>query len=147
MAARFTAPLLSLMSSGQSYNGSDSRISLALGIICYPHTCIPQPPFRFPSEIVPVLPWDAHPHVSATALPQPCSQVWHPPGAPCSAHPPVYAQTTHNSQDIHLPLVLQLLAPDPGGNEGAGAANACAAGQTDTAVGAVTASTATPASC
>lgn len=79
MAAKFTAPLLSLMSSGQSYNGSDSRISLALGIVCYPHTCIPQPPFWFPSETVPMLPGDAHPHVSATALPQPCSQAWHPP--------------------------------------------------------------------
>lgn len=45
-------------------------------------------------------------------------------------YPPVYAQMAHDSKDIHLPLVLQLLAPDPGGNEAAGAADARAAGQT-----------------
>lgn len=69
-----------------------------------------------------------------TCLPQPSTALLSGLAPSCSAHPPVYAETAHNPQDIHLALVLQLLAPNPGGNEGAGAANARAAGQTDTAV-------------
>lgn len=75
-------------------------------------------------------PWDAHAHISATSLPQPCCQAGTQQGAPCPVYPPVYAQMAHDAQDIHLPRVLQLLAPDPGGNEAAGAADARAAGQT-----------------
>lgn len=131
MAARFTVPLLSLMSSGQSYSSPDSRTSPALGIVCHPHICILQQPFWFPSETVPLgCPSPRLCHIPPTPLLPGSVPSRSLQGAPCSEYPPVYAEMAHDSKDIHLPLVLQLLAPDPGGDEAAGAANARAAGQT-----------------
>lgn len=72
---------------------------------------------------------DAHPHMPPTSLLPGLAPSRTLQGAACSEHPPVYAETAHNSQDINLPLVLQLLAPNPGSDKAARPANACAEGQ------------------
>lgn len=42
-------------------------------------------------------------------------------------HQPVYAEAAHDSQDVHISFVLQLLAPNPGSDEAARPTNACTA--------------------
>ena len=41
-------------------------------------------------------------------------------------HPPVQPQLAHDTQDVHLPSGLQLLAADAGGDEAASPADPCA---------------------